>query len=322
MHIKRVKYIIMEVSSHALSQNRVSQLNFKAAIFTNLSHEHLDYHKDMHNYLEAKKLLFKKVKPNGVSILNFDDQVYKKLKQSNQGKCVSYGLSQGADCRACNIALSMNKCLFIIKNLKKQFEINSKLCGVHNVYNILAACSCALTLKCRPKDIIEAISRTKNISGRLEKIRGKSGEYIYIDYAHTPDALKNVINLLSTLKKPQSKLICLFGCGGDRDKSKRPQMGRIAAAACNTVVVTSDNPRSENPETIINDIKRGIRKSDLKKCYFIKDRLQAIKKAVMLAKKDDLVLIAGKGHEKYQIFKNKIIPFSDYKVAQVILNEK
>lgn len=322
MLIKKVEYIIMEVSSHALSQNRVGHLNFKAAIFTNLTQDHLDYHKNMNNYLQSKRLLFEKIRHKGIAVLNIDDAAYKSFKQTAKGRCVTYGLTQNADYRASDLTVSINKCIFIIKNPGKPIEIQSKLSGVHNVYNMLAAVSCAMELKCKAVVVKSAICNAGSVPGRLQKLKGKGGEYVYIDYAHTPDAIKNVTNLLSSLKKPENKLICLFGCGGDRDKKKRPKMGRIAVATCDTVIITSDNPRSENADDIINDIRRGIKKNELEKCYFITDRLKAIKKAIKFTNKGDIVLIAGKGHEKYQLIKNKIIPFSDYNVARKILNEK
>jgi len=322
MLIKKVDYIIMEVSSHALSQNRVKHLNFKAAIFTNLSQDHLDYHKNMNNYLESKKQLFKKIRNGGLAILNIDDASYGSFRQTTKSRCISYGLSKNADCSASDLTLSIKGSAFTVNHFKKLIRIESKLSGVHNVYNILAAFSCSLELKCKIDAIKSSLYDIKNVPGRLEKLKGKNGEYIYIDYAHTPDALKNVTSLLSTVKKAESKLICLFGCGGDRDKKKRPKMGKIAVAACDIVIVSSDNPRSEDASDIINDIKKGIKRSELKKCYFIKDRLRAIRKAIKLANAGDVVLIAGKGHEKYQVIKDRIIPFSDYNVARKILNEK
>ncbi len=322
MLIKKVEYIIMEVSSHALSQNRVGHLNFKAGIFTNLTQDHLDYHKTMNNYLQSKKLLFGKIRHKGLAILNIDDAAYKSFKQITNGKCVTYGFSQNADYRASDLRVSIDKCVFIIKSPGKPIKIQSKLCGIYNVYNMLAAISCAMELKCKAAIIKSAICNAGTVPGRLQKLKGKKEEYVYIDYAHTPDALKNVTNLLSSVKKPENKLICLFGCGGDRDKKKRPKMARAAVANCDMVIITSDNPRNENADDIINDIKRGIKKNDLEKCYFITDRLEAIKKAVKFANKGDIVLIAGKGHEEYQVIKNKIIPFSDYNVAGKILNEK
>jgi len=322
MLLKKVQYIIMEVSSHALSQNRVNHLKFQAAIFTNLTQDHLDYHKNMKNYLEAKKLIFKKLKPGGLSVLNIDDTTYKSLKRTTKGRVISYGLSETADYRADDLILVINKCFFTIKHLQKRINIQSKLSGIHNVYNILAASSCALELKCKKSVVESAISDIINIPGRLERLKGRNGEFVYIDYAHTPDALRNVTNLLFTFKKPDNKFICLFGCGGDRDRTKRSQMGRIAAKASDVVIVTSDNPRSERADDIIKDIKKGIKTSELEKCYFIKSRLKAIKKAIKLAQKGDIVLIAGKGHEKYQIINNRIIPFSDYNVARKVLNEK
>lgn len=322
MLIKKVEYIIMEVSSHALSQNRVGHLNFKAGIFTNLTQDHLDYHKTMNNYLQSKKLLFGKIRHKGLAILNIDDAAYKSFKQITNGKCVSYGLSQNADYRASDLRVSIDKCVFTIKSPGKPIKIQSKLCGIYNVYNMLAAISCAMELKCKAAVVESAICNAGTVPGRLQKLKGKKEEYVYIDYAHTPDALKNVTNLLFSVKKPENKLICLFGCGGDRDKKKRPKMARAAVANCDMVIITSDNPRNENADDIINDIKRGIKKNDLEKCYFITDRLEAIKKAVKFANKGDIVLIAGKGHEEYQLIKNKIIPFSDYNVARKILNEK
>jgi UDP-N-acetylmuramoyl-L-alanyl-D-glutamate--2,6-diaminopimelate ligase len=319
---KKVRYLIMEVSSHALSQDRVACLDFKAAIFTNLSQDHLDYHKNMKNYLEAKKLLFKKMTKDGLTFLNADDKVFKQVKQVVKGKSITYGLNKECDYKAEKINLSLNKTSFEINCVKRKLKVNSKLCGIHNIYNMLASAACALELHCPHKKVEAALNRTRGVAGRLQKVIGKSKKHVYIDYAHTPDAIKNVTGLLSSLKNVNSKLISLMGCGGDRDKKKRPKMGKEAAANSDILIVTSDNPRSEDPSDIIRDIKKGISVNNLKKCYFIIEREKAIKRAIKLAGKEDIVLIAGKGHENYQILKNKVIPFSDYDIARKILNEE
>lgn len=322
MYKKKVKYVVMEVSSHALSQGRVDHLKFTAGIFTNLSQDHLDYHKNMENYLEAKLKLFETLGSHAKAVLNIDDAAFMKIKKALKAECISYGFNPRANYKARNVSLALGKLKFEIKSAEKTVNLESRLTGRHNVYNILAAASCALELRCGKKALIQAVSETNNIPGRLQMITAKNGALVYIDYAHTPDAIKNITSYLSDIKEEGARLICLFGCGGNRDKTKRPKMAKEAVKNSDILIITSDNPRDEKPASIIKDIKRGINSAALKKSLFIENRYEAIKKAIAMAQDKDIVLIAGKGHEDVQIIGKESVPFSDYKIAKSILNGK
>lgn len=317
-----VDFCIMEVSSHALEQDRVGGLEFKRAVFTNMSRDHLDYHKNFENYFSAKAKLFTTLKRDfSGAIINSDDQYGRKLLKITKVDKLTYGIENPADVRARDIRLSVKRSEFLIKRNNKTFAINSRLLGLHNVYNILASVALALSLKIDSRYIIKGVSRLRRVLGRLE-LAGKKGKaQIYIDYAHTPGALKALLDFFSTLKKLNHKkrIIIVFGCGGERDKIKRPQMGKIASTSADITVLTSDNPRSENPKDIIEDIKKGIRSGA--KFIAIEDRYEAIKKAISLANDDDIVLIAGKGHERQQIFKDRIEKFNDFHAVKQVLND-
>lgn len=312
----KINLVAMEVSSHGLDQNRVKGLDFSAAIFTNLTPEHLDYHKNMENYFLTKAKLFTGLKKDSVAIINIDDKWAIQLLKLTKVKTITYGLKRG-DIFASNIKMSLGGISFSANFGKLKLSLNSSLIGNHNIYNILAAVACGISQNI-PCDLIEdGVQGLKSVCGRLEAIELGQPFKVFVDYAHTPDALENAISTLNKFKK--RKLILVFGCGGDRDKIKRPKMGKIASRLSDYTIVTSDNPRTEDPKAIAGDIKKGIKGNNFS---VILNRADAVQKALSLAKKDDIVLVCGKGHEAIQIFKDKTIPFSDQEVIKCLLSKK
>lgn len=314
---EEVEVAIAEVSSHALSLKRVDYSKFKACIFTNLSRDHLDYHKDMNDYFAAKRRLFIDLKPD-VSIINTDDpygkMLFEELKKRNS-RVISYGLDGNVHFKAENIIQKEDGMEFHVINENENIRFRSPLIGQVNVYNILASVALTKTLGVGWDDIEKAISQFNGVRGRLETVYTEKGFLAVIDYAHTPDALRRVLETLRSISR--GRLITLFGCGGDRDRGKRPEMGEIASEISDLVIITSDNPRSESPESIIDDIKSGIRKNN----YIVEpDRRDAIFKAVSMAKERDILLIAGKGHEDYQEINGIKYKFNDRDVLMEAIN--
>ena len=309
-----IKYCAMEVSSHALDQDRVEGVNFSSAIFTNLTQDHLDYHKNLENYFQAKSRLFRKLPSSSVAIINNDDLSANRIKRLTCAKIITYGIKNKSDLMAKDIQYSIKGLQFVLVGKKIKAKISSGLVGEHNIYNILAAIAWGISENIAFKNIVSALNKFKNVPGRLEKVKNKKGYNVFVDYAHTPDALFNIITALRPLVK--KKIIVIFGCGGQRDKLKRPKMGKVVTQLADYAVITSDNPRSENPLLIIKDICRGILKNNF--CV-IPDRFLAIKKGLALIGKDDCLVVAGKGHEDYQIFKNKVQCFNDRKAVQKCL---
>jgi len=309
-----VRYVAMEVSSHALDQDRVNGVDFHAAIFTNLTQDHLDYHKDMEAYFMAKSLLFRNLNSEALAIINKDDSYAQRLMNLTNADVITYSLRHPADIAVTKIKLGLEGSSFLINYKGLRLEINSKLIGKYNVYNILAAVSFAFHERIDPQKIKEAVESFNCVPGRLEQIDLGQVFKVFVDYAHTDDALRNVISSLKEVE--HNRIIVVFGCGGDRDKIKRPKMGYIASELADEVIVTADNPRSEDVEDIIEDIKRGIKKDNYR---VIPDRHIAIKEALKIAKANDIVLIAGKGHENYQVFKDKTIDFDDRLEAKICL---
>lgn len=318
MHKEKIKNCIMEISSHSLEQARVETLQFDAAVFTNLTREHLDFHKNMDEYLNAKLKLFSKIKKGGAVVINIDDpaseKIIQEVKARGKAKIITYAIDREADIRAEDIKLSCNGLKFKLCKI----DIESSLIGRHNIYNILAAAGAGLSLGMSLADIKKGVEALKGLPGRLESVGCGQRFSIYVDYAHTEDGLMNVLKSLRELKP--ARLITVFGCGGNRDRSKRPAMGKISTELSDIVFITSDNPRTEEPKDIINEITKGI--NPAKNNYIIEpDRFHAIKKAVLEAGSGDIVLVAGKGHETYQIFKDTTIPFDDREVVKRILKE-
>jgi UDP-N-acetylmuramoyl-L-alanyl-D-glutamate--2,6-diaminopimelate ligase len=319
-----IENCVLEVSSHSLEQGRVDGLNFDAAIFTNLTSEHLDYHKNMENYFCSKLKLFTKIKAGGYAVINEDDpygkRIAEKVKREGKANIITYGVKQSADVRAENIKYSCGGLDFRlgIGTNKDSIDISSRLIGGHNIYNILAAAAFGMTVGMALKDIKSGIERVSILPGRLERIDCGQDFVVFVDYAHTANGMENVLTSLRNLEP--SRLLTVFGCGGDRDKSKRPEMGKLCSRLSDRIFITSDNPRTEDPLEIINEIVKGIDKD--KSNYVVEaDRVEAIKRALGEAGKGDIVLIAGKGHETYQIFKNVTLPFDDREVVRKILKE-
>jgi len=328
MRKEKIKNCVMEVSSHSLALGRVDTLKFDAAIFTNLTKEHLDFHKSMEDYLNAKLKLFEKIKEGGFAIINTDDpaaaKVMEKVKSGGKAKIITYGIDSEADVTAKDINLSCRGLKFQLGVAERALassapiNIESSLIGRHNIYNILASVAAAIALGMDLKDITKGVDAMKGLPGRLESVACGQSFSVYVDYAHTEDGLENVLKSLRELKP--GKLISVFGCGGNRDRFKRPGMGRISTELSDTVFITSDNPRNEEPMDIINEITKGI--DSKKDNYAVEpDRFIAIKKALAEAHAGDIVLVAGKGHETYQIFKDTTIPFDDREVIRNILKK-
>ena len=290
------EYCFMEVSSIGVEQQRIAGLEFRAAIFSNLTHDHLDYHGTFAEYLRCKKLFFDGLSERATAIVNLDDKHGEVMVQNTRAHVVGYACRAAADHTARILEESFEGMLLKIDGK----EVWTRLIGAHNAYNLLAIYTTALVLGVPADEALVALSRLESAPGRLETLRGPRDLSVVIDYAHTPDALENVLKTLRDVA-PTRQLICLFGCGGDRDKTKRPEMGAVAARLADRIVLTSDNSRSERTEDIIEDIKRGLDPAALAKTVCIADRREAIRTALLLAPAGATLLLAGKGHETYQI---------------------
>lgn len=311
---------VMEVSSHALALNRVDVRDFNSVIFTNLTQDHLDFHKDMEDYFNAKARLFKDMNPKGTAVINADDRYGQKLVRLGRGRVVTYGVRQTADVKGYNLQVKAEGVVFDVASQWGNFTLDLRLTGLFNVYNALAAAAAGLSEGYSPDEIQEALAGVTGVPGRFERVDCGQEFTVIIDYAHTPDGLDNV--LLAAQGIARNKVIAVFGCGGDRDKTKRPLMGKIAANRADFIVVTSDNPRSENPMDIIADIVSGFDGPGAGKNYtVVPDRREAIRFAFHRAQPGDIIVIAGKGHEDYQIIGNTRLSFDDRKVASEILKE-
>ncbi|MEO0128959.1 MAG: UDP-N-acetylmuramoyl-L-alanyl-D-glutamate--2,6-diaminopimelate ligase [candidate division WOR-3 bacterium] len=307
------KSVVMEVSSHALALKRVEELRFYIAIFTNLSQDHLDFHKTIDDYKNTKLHLFELLEPNGYAIYNQDDPVAEDIRKLNIKNNLNYGLNKNSTIRGeiANDTLSGLKMNVFYRD--KKYEINSKLIGAFNAYNILASFAAGVAFGFDFDIIKNGIESLEGVRGRMECVY----DNIFVDFAHTPVAIGN---LLKSLRRYTSgRLIIIFGCGGDRDQKKRPEMGRIASENADFVILTSDNPRTEDPKNIIKDIVSGIKGDNF---TIISDREEAIAYGVKIKNPDDILVIAGKGHEEYQILKDKVIPFDDVRVVKNILGLK
>lgn len=314
-----LSHVVMEVSSHSLDQHRVDGLSFDTAIFTNITSEHLDYHRTIRNYFNAKAKLFDRLKTDGVAILNNDDKKVAGLKRSMKRKVITYGIKEDADITAKAIRLSLDDCAFSVVAPNGSVEIKTGLIGAHNISNILASVAAAFAEGLDLATIKRGVESLKAVPGRLELIDSKQPFRVFVDYAHTEDALYNTLSILRNLATKD--IITVFGCGGNRDKTKRPLMGKVACRFSDKVIITSDNPRFEEPNQIIKEIESGI-KAAYSNYDVVEDRHSAIERALSLASQDDIVVIAGKGHEKYQITKDRTLPFDDCEVVRSILNDK
>jgi UDP-N-acetylmuramoyl-L-alanyl-D-glutamate--2,6-diaminopimelate ligase len=303
---------VLEVSSHALALKRVKYQTFDIAIFTNLTQDHLDFHENMEDYFNAKKLLFSQLKPTGTAVINHNDEYGQKLIAQQTGKIITFGTNPAADVHPIAISGDINGIRMQVKYKNETLSITSPLIGEFNIENLLAAVATGFALNINGDKICTGIAKMRNIPGRLETIQLSDNRTVVVDYSHTPDALQKALKVLRLLT--EKRLLVVFGCGGDRDKAKRPIMGRIASHGADHVFVTSDNPRSEDPEKIIADIREGI--NDHKKTIIQPDRRNAIHQAIQLAKPGDIVLIAGKGHEDYQEIQGVKHPFDDRKIVR------
>ncbi|MEK7060031.1 MAG: UDP-N-acetylmuramoyl-L-alanyl-D-glutamate--2,6-diaminopimelate ligase [Patescibacteria group bacterium] len=302
------KYVFMEVSSHALDQNRVAGVNFTGGIFTNLTHDHLDYHKDLENYFKAKKKFFEMLSENAFALSNIDDVCGEAIVDAIKAKKYFYGMNNDANFKGEILKIDFSGIQMKIGNE----EINSKLLGKFNAYNLLAVWSTCKLLgfnmparnashsEAGGKEVNKILENIEPPRGRFEHFVSKNGISIIVDYAHSPDALEKVLLAIKEIKSENSRIISVFGCGGDRDTSKRPKMGKIGASLSDIAIFTSDNPRSENPDKIIEAMKDNLSHEEARKVITISDRRLAIEQSVELAKEGDIILCAGKGHEDYQ----------------------
>ena len=291
------------MTSHALDQNRVEGIHFDVGIFTNLSQDHLDYHGTMDAYKASKMTLFDHVEK---AIVNRDDPATKELDG------ITYGIDADADLKATDIVESLEGTSFLLHYHKKVYPFETQLIGRYNVYNCLAAIAVGMLRGLRVSSLQKKLALFTGVPGRLERIRNSHGMHLFVDFAHTHEALENVLRTL--IKMKQGKIITIFGCGGERDQGKRPKMAQAAEQFSDRVIVTSDNPRHEDPERICHEVAQGLRKT-----YDIEvDRKAAIKRGIFLAKKGDIVLIAGRGHEPFQKIGGRLIPFDDREVAREI----
>ncbi len=303
-------YAFMEVSSHAIVQERIAGLQFAGALFTNITHDHLDYHKTFKEYIAAKKKFFDDLPAHAFSLVNADDRNASVMLQNTQAKKYSYALKTMADFHGRLLEDEFSGLQMLLDN--KDFY--SPMVGAFNASNLLAAYATAVLLQQDKEEVLQALSGLRGAEGRFDVLRSPGGVICIVDYAHTPDALKNVLETIQTISSGKEQVVTVVGAGGDRDKSKRPEMAAIAAALSTRVILTSDNPRSENPESILNDMKAGIDTVHRKDTLVITNRKEAIKTAFMLADKGDIILVAGKGHEKYQEINGVRHPFDDKQV--------
>jgi UDP-N-acetylmuramoyl-L-alanyl-D-glutamate--2,6-diaminopimelate ligase len=314
---QKVSHCFMEVSSHGIHQKRTAGLSFKGGIFTNLTHDHLDYHKSFAEYRNVKKIFFDQLPSEAFALVNLDDKNGAFMLQNTHAKKYGYALKTQADYKA---KILENQFQGLLLNIDGQ-EIWTKLIGTFNAYNLLAIYAAADLMGMEKIDNLRILSDLDNVDGRFQHAISKSGINAIIDYAHTPDALKNVLETINAIRTYNEQVITVVGCGGERDRDKRPKMGNIASSLSDVVVFTSDNPRGEDPELIIQEVEAGVRPENYKKTISITDRKQAIKTACKLAQSGDIILVAGKGHETYQIIGDQRADFDDYKIASEILTE-
>lgn len=290
------EYAFMEVSSHGIHQNRTEGLKFKIAGFTNISHDHLDYHKTFSEYLKTKKRFFDELNPEAIAITNIDDKNGTVMLQNTKATQKTYALKTMANYHGRILEADFNGMLLNFGGR----EFWTTLTGKFNVYNLLLAYAVAIESGFHEEDVLKAISTLKKVKGRFETLKSDSGIFFVIDYAHTPDALENILDSINDIRTKNERLITIFGCGGDRDHAKRPEMGKIATRKSTLAIITSDNPRTEDPAAIIKEIEAGVEPQNFSKYTSIPDRKEAIKMAIKFAEPRDIILLAGKGHEDYQ----------------------
>lgn len=315
----KISHVVMEVSSQGLVQHRTDDIEFCSAVFTNLTPEHLDYHGDFSAYRDAKAILFKGLSPDSFAVLNADDPAGEFFSERTRANLVWYGIRENADVRCKSVEFLTDSTKITVSYHNKEVEMVLPLIGLHNVYNALAAIANSAAFGIDLETARDAICMFNNVTGRLESINCGQGFKVYVDYAHTAHALEVTLESLKRVKSNGNRILLVFGCGGDRDKGKRPEMGRVAARLADKFWITNDNPRSEDPSKIITDIEEGLASESL---YTVQpDRRLAITEAIAEAKEKDIVLIAGKGHETGQIIGNNTYRFNDKEIASEILNQ-
>ena len=310
-------HCFMEVSSHAVVQNRIHGVQFKGGVFTNISHDHLDYHKTFDAYIKAKKKFFDDLSRDAFALVNIDDKNGSVMLQNTLAQKYNFALKTPAEFKA---KIIENDISGLILNMDGK-EFYSRLIGRFNAYNLLTVFATATLLGEDKLTILSALSNLSSVDGRFQYVKGQKGPTAIVDYAHTPDALENVLSTINSIKKKNAKLYTVVGCGGDRDVSKRPIMASIAARLSDQLILTSDNPRNENPDLILEDMRKGLDEVERDMALSISDRREAIKLAIKLASSLDIVLLAGKGHEKYQEIKGVRYDFDDYQIASEFLNQ-
>lgn len=304
------EFAFMEVSSHGIAQNRIEGLHFKIAGFTNLTHDHLDYHKTFDEYLKTKKRFFDELNDEAVAITNIDDKNGNVMLQNTKAQKRSYALKTMADYHGRLLEIDFNGMLLNFNG--KEFW--TTLTGKFNIYNLLLVFGIASELGFEHNEILQAISTLKRVNGRFETFKSDGGIFFIVDYAHTPDALENILDSINDIRTKNERLITVFGCGGDRDHAKRPEMGNIATKKSTLAIITSDNPRTEDPAAIIKEIEAGVEPQNFSKYTSIPDRKEAIKMAIKFAEPKDIILVAGKGHETYQEINGMKHHFDDKEV--------
>jgi len=312
-----VEYCFMEVSSHGIHQKRTEALHFAGGVFTNLSHDHLDYHPTFADYRDVKKSFFDNLEKSAFVLTNIDDKNGPVMMQNTQARKRTYALKTYADYKALILENQLSGLLLKINDN----EVWVRLIGTFNAYNLLAIYGTAIELGLESLEVLRLLSELESVSGRFQFIVSKQGITAVVDYAHTPDALENVLKTINDIRTKNEQLITVIGCGGDRDKTKRPIMADIASSLSDKAIITSDNPRTEDPEVIINEMEKGVQPQNFKKTISITDRKQAIKTACQLAQPNDIILIAGKGHETYQEIQGVRYDFDDMKTVKELLDQ-
>jgi len=310
-------HCFMEVSSHAIDQQRIGGLHFVAAGFTNITHDHLDYHHTFAEYLKVKKAFFDGLDQTAFALVNADDRNGSVMLQNTKAQKLTYALRTPADFKGKIVENSLSGLVLQINGQ----EVHTRLVGAFNAANLLLVYGIAVGLGQAPMEVLRVISQLSHVAGRFEYVKSSKGITAIIDYAHTPDALENVLATIGAFRKGNTKVLTVVGCGGDRDKEKRPKMAAIAASKSNQLILTSDNPRSEDPQQILRDMEAGLDADAALNALSIVDRQQAIKMAIMLAQPGDIILVAGKGHETYQEIKGVKTDFDDVAITQNLFNQ-
>lgn len=310
---------VMEVSSHALALSRVEGSRFAAAVFTNLSQDHLDFHPTLEDYFAAKAKLFRMLSPTSPAVINHDDPWGRELTRLSTGKVITYGLGKDCDVRAVHVTVHSDGVSFRVESTWGSFPVRLRLTGMFNVYNALAAAACSLVQGFSPGEVRKGLADLRGVPGRFERVDRGQDFVVIVDYAHTPDGLANVLRAARQIAA--GRLMVVFGCGGDRDRKKRPLMGEVAVRNADLTIITSDNPRTEEPMAIIKEIEHGARKVPGGRYLVEPDRRRAIRAALQIARGSDVIVVAGKGHEDYQIIGEERLPFDDRQVVAELLEE-